>query len=313
MLGKLLFITSRYGGLPQGLINSLKRMKTDYLETPIWNMEEAYNTFHPSVIIFFHHFLKEWTEEEPKRIQALGCHKIYWDWEMPWEFDYLVQYHYLFGYILVQDRSAASHLANHINNKVIFVPHAADRESCKRLDIVPFKYRSDLCFIGSAYPSRQRFFRAVLPFLKKYKVVLAGPGYEFMPDLAGQELLTNAIGEDYILYTNGAKIVLNLHRESLELTQANKNSVPASSPNNRVFEVNAMGSFQMVDSLRMPELKEYYPSIITFENPQDFIQKFSIWIKDDDGRQQIAQANYERTLQFHAYENRFSEIISNLI
>jgi spore maturation protein CgeB len=156
--------------------------------------------------------------------------------------------------------------------------------------------------------------RQILPHLKDYKVVIGGTGWEFLPDTSNQLIKQDAIvGEEYYLYTQGAKIVLNLHRESDELTMSNNEHVQASSPNNRFFEVNMMGAFQMVDELRMPEIKDYYPDTVSFKDPTEFLTKFNHWMSDENGRKQIAQRNRDHTMKFHRFENRFSEIIAKLI
>lgn len=311
MLGKTLFVTSRFGGLPDGLINSLKRMKVDYIESPIWNLEESYTQFKPQVIIFFHHFIKEFTDEMD-RLDKLQCHKVYWSWEEPWEIDYTLLIAPHFSFVFTQDRVGAETINIHFPNKAVYVPHAADPESCKQVD-VPFCYRSDVCFIGAAYPSRLNFFREVLPKLKDYKVVLGGTGWEFLPDTKGQKILNSGVGaEDYIKYVQGAKININLHRLSDEMPIANKEKICAVSPNNRFFEIYMCGGFQLVDDVR-PDIAMFYDQTITFSSPSNFIELFYEWIRDEGLRKILMKQNYEETLKKHTYENRFTEIISKVI
>lgn len=311
MLGQILFITSRFGGLPQGMTNSLKRMNVTYMETPIWNMQEAYDKFQPSVTIFFHHFLKEF-DEYAAQVQELGGHKIYWDWECPWEINYIIKYHHLFGFILVQDKISAEYLQGRMGSKVKFVPHAADPETCKP-ELVPFEYRSDLCFIGAAYPSRLKFFREVLPFLEDYKVVIGGTGWEFLPSTFGQKIINSGVGGDYAKWVNGAKINVNLHRGGQEVPIANSEKVGASSPNNRFFELNMSGALQLVDDLRAPEVFEYFPESQVFHNPQEFLELFRNWVDLNQPRREFAEKQRQIALTKHTYENRFIELIAPLI
>lgn len=315
MFARTLFVTSQYGVLPQGLQYSLDRMGTDYLQCPIWMMQGFYETFKPEVVIFFHHNLKEWNESILPDLEKITCHKILWDWEMPWEIDLIEKWHHPFSYILVQDKNSATELNHRLGQKkVTFVPHAADPESCKKVD-VPFEYRSDLCFLGAAYPSRLRFFRTVLPKLKDYKVVIGGGGWEFLPDTIGQKIIKHPIhAEEYWRWYSGAKVALNLHRLSDEVPMANAGIVKASSPNNRFFELYMAGLYQMVDSVRLPEIKQYYDDVNIFESPDEFIVKFKGIANGSGGyRQAEGLRQQKRSLQDHKYENRFTEIISKII
>lgn len=313
MLGKILFITSRYGGLPQGMINSLKRMNTDYIESPLWNMEESYDKFQPQVVIFFHHFLKEFDKDTIDRIEKITCHKILWDWECPWEIDYIRKYHHFFSKVLLQDKASVEALKSEDPNKFIHVPHAADKDLVKTIN-VPFEYRSDLCFIGAAYPSRLKFFREVLPYLKDYKVVIGGTGWEFLPDTTGQKIINTGLNaEEYIKYYSGTNIALNLHRLSDEMPIANKGMVKASSPNNRFFELNMMGCCQFVDDVRQPELRTYFQENIIFNSNNEFIEKFLIWIKDKDLQKEFKKQVRQEAFDKHSYERRFIDIIAKIV
>lgn len=313
MFGKILFITSPYGGLPRGISNTLNRMGVDYIQTPIWNMEEFYEKFNPQVVIFFHHFLKEWNQDTIDRIEKVICHKIYWDWECPWEIDYLRKYHHFFSKVLIQDKSSVEALKADNPHKFIHVPHAADKDLANAIDI-PFEYRSDLCFIGAAYASRLKFMREILPHLKDYKVIIGGTGWEFLPDITGQKIINIGVNhEDYIMYSKGAKVCLNLHRLSQEMPIANDGMIKASSPNNRFFELNMMGCAQVVDDVRIPELNEYYPVNIACHTTEEFLAQIKAWIADDENRKKYAKQMQEYSLEHNTYENRFTEIIAKII
>jgi spore maturation protein CgeB len=311
MLGRIMFVTSKYGGIFPGLYNSLKRMKVDFIETPIWNMEESYEKFNPQVIIFFHHFIKEFTDEM-ERLDKLSCHKVYWEFENPWEIDYTIQIAPHFSFVFTQDRTSMAEINSFYNGKAIYVPHAADPESCKKVN-VPFQFRSDLCFIGAAYPSRLKFFREVLPQLKDYKVIIGGTGWEFLPDIQGQKIINTGVDSfDYVRYVQGAKVNVNLHRLSDEMPIANKNNIQASSPNNRFFEIYMCGGFQLVDSVR-PDLEQFYPDVHSFSSVGEFIEMFHYWTELNEARKREAKDMYEQTLEKHTYERRFIDIISKVI
>lgn len=315
MLSRTLFIHSRYGKVMKGLEDTLDRMNVVWKQAPIWNTMDAYEKFKPETVIFFHHNLQEWGTREVQLLESVRCHKILWDMECPWEIDYLRDFHGYFSFVFLHDKGSVNHLNEHFRTgKFIHVPHAADYNLMNLSDTVPFQYRSDLCFIGAAYPSRLKFMREVLPYLKDYRVVIGGMGWEFLSDIEGQYVPNKPIiADEYWKYYKGTKVALNLHRLTDDLPMKNTTGIHATSPNNRFFELNMMGCLQICDNVRLPELNEYYPTFLACKDAKEFITQIKAWIRDNEGRHKFAKTIQEYTLKHHSYENRLTEIISKVI
>lgn len=314
MLGKILFVHFEQGGIPEAIKNAFSRMAIKVHEIGIDNLKIATDQLHQDVTIFFHPYY-EHLDNYLETIASTGGHKILWDMECPWEIGWVEKYHHFFSYILLHDLKSVEYINSFTGNKATHVPHAVDPSIHRPME-VPYEFRSDLCFVGAAYPSRMRFFREVLPQLTDYMVTIVGTGWEFLPSTEKQRIInTGCSGQDYIKFINGAKINLNLHRLNEEQSFQNKGYIKASSPNNRFFEIWACNAFQMVDKVREPEIGKYYAplSLPTFDDPQDFIDEFRSCIGNIGKRKTIAEDFYHKTLELHTYEKRITNIIANLI
>lgn len=309
MLGNVLFVHPSYGVAPQGLVKLFKKRAIDCRECGMWDVPEVLKQYSPSVTFVFHPWLKEFGKEL-ETLQTIPGHKFLWSWEEPWEIDYTAKYASFFTNVITQDKNSMNVLQGRVG-KGIHIPHGVDIEIFKPQDIA-YEFRSDICFVGAAYPSRLQFLRTVLPQLKDYMVSIVGTGWEFLPNTDNQKVINNGCsGYDYVRYINGAKININLHRKSLEVTMANETKIEASSPNNRCFEIPACNAFELVDELRCPELYDYYPQNIipTFSDAADFVAKIKYYLEHSEERKQKAQSAYEATLALHTYEHRVQKLM----
>ncbi len=81
--------------------------------------------------------------------------------------------------------------------------------------------------------------------------------------------------EDALHFYVSTKININLHRSLIDQElNCNSANIQAYSVNNRTFEINAVGSFQLTD-IRPDVAKHYIPGveIETFNSASEFIQK----------------------------------------
>jgi len=318
MTGKVLFVTFEFGGLPLGFLDTVIRtFERTGLEfkTADFSRELEYCVadYQPSTFIFFHPWLKDF-QSKADVIEKLPGHKILWTMEDPYEIDLVEQYHHYFGYILTTDRASAEYLRQ-TTGKGTHLPHGAIPEVHKPQE-VSWEYRSDLCFIGNAFPSRLQFFRKVLPSLKDYNVILGGTGWNLLNDSYGQRIINHGVSsENYLKFINGAKVNINLHRLRDDVSIANKNGIMPSSPNNRFFEICACKAVQMVDSSRSPELLDYYGTdeVIMFYDENDFLMLFEKLMANKNYRNEVAEKAYQRTLKDHIYERRFVQVLGDLI
>lgn len=83
--------------------------------------------------------------------------------------------------------------------------------------------------------------------------------------------------------------------------------------NGRTFEVPACGGFQL--SGEISSLGKYYKigeEIIVYKNLEDLAEKTKYYLKNENAREKIAHAGFERTLKDHTYEKRFLKIFNEI-
>lgn len=91
----------------------------------------------------------------------------------------------------------------------------------------------------------------------------------------------------------------------------NAANIQAYSVNNRTFEINAVGSFQLTD-IRPDVSKHYIPGveIETFYNAPEFIQKAEYYLEHVQERKQIAKNGLDRTLKNHTFDRRVLQLLN---
>jgi len=180
----------------------------------------------------------------------------------------------------------------------IYVPHGYD-------PAIHHPGRSDtkaeFCFVGTGYPSRQRFFEAVdwsgidAVFAGNWQDV--GEGSPLRPFLMHQpdECLANEQAAD--LY-RGTQISANLYRA--EAQDGCDAEGWAMGP--REVELAATGTFYLTEE--RGENRAVLPMVPTFDGPEDFGDKVRWWLARPDARAQVAReamaAIADRTFANHA-------------
>lgn len=79
----------------------------------------------------------------------------------------------------------------------------------------------------------------------------------------------------------------------------------------RNYDIPGCGSFLLTQDA--DDLKNRYQDgkeIVIFKNKKDLIEKIKYYLKNEQERENIAKAGYERTMKDHTYEKRFNEIFS---
>ena len=178
------------------------------------------------------------------------------------------------------------------SEKAQFLPLGCFPGVHKKMEVED-KYKSDICFIGVAFPRRVEFFDAAADFLNNYNVKIIGGG----PNIGGssedpwlwkRKLKRLDVLEKFIIdevvqppeaakYYNGAKIVLNIHRAAVDERRGAGNSkgVMPQSVSGRTFEVAGCGAFQLIDQER-PNYKIHFEEnkeIVAFSDLNDFKKK----------------------------------------
>jgi spore maturation protein CgeB len=275
----------------------------------------THKDFNPHITVFFHPSFD--LADYADLIHDLPGHKMVWDMEGPYESDVIAQNHHLFGYIFTQDRATADHyrVITADPSKVIFVPHAC-LPSVHSPVVPSYDYRSDFLFIGNAFQSRLEFFERHATFFSDYLLTVIGIGYPTWAAYSHQRIMNIHVEpREYVRYTSGAKVVLNIHRLNSDLDMRNSYGVRASSPNNRLFEVACLGRPQLVDASRCPEIFDYFDEdeIQVFYSPEDFEEKASFLISNPHVARTMGEKARRRALEHHTYHRRLEDFLLRLL
>ncbi|MGG5737847.1 MULTISPECIES: CgeB family protein [Bacillus cereus group] len=220
-----------------------------------------------------------------------------------------------YDYIFTQDLNCIKFYKEIGCNNVFHLPLAANQEVFKP-SLKEDTYKYDLSFIGAAFENRINFVDSIAEYLAEKNTKIVGFGWEKLKNYERLkdkiQLLPLAKYEDALQFYVSTKININLHRSpSDKELNCNSANIKAYSVNNRTFEINAVGSFQLTD-IRPDVSKHYIPGveIETFNSASEFIQKAEYYLEHVQERKRIAKNGLDRTLKNHTYDKRILQLLN---
>ncbi len=245
------------------------------------------------------------------RIRQAGIPTCVWIADDPYFSDQTGEIARHYDYVFTHERSCIPLYQNAGLRHVFYLPFGVS-PSLFTPKAAEVACRTDILFIGMAFPNRIAFFDQIARHLADKRVLIAGGGWQTMASYA---LLRDRIRLEGIhpeqtgTYYNGAKIVINLHRSEVE--SGNSRNFPGLSVNPRTFEINACGTLQLVDN-RSELAAHYQPGIEieTFSSPEELVGKIDYYLRNDSSRRDIAVKGLKRTLNNHTYMHRLTEMLS---
>ncbi len=319
---KVIFITSGVGGpyppLEEGIVNSLTKFVQLKVCHPSQDLVVETKMYKPDIVLVFQEFFIN--HSQMKEIKQLGTPIAIWTTDDPYYTDATKEFGY-FDYVFTVELACVDFYRklgcpNSINLPLgcftnIFYPQTVKKEE-----------EVDICFVGSGFPNRLEIFDKMADYLKDKNVIITGQWWE---SLKNYDLLKSKIDhknywippQETAYYYNRAKIVLNFHRlPSYDYPiegQSNSENIPALSVNNRTFEINGCKTLQITD-LR-EDLKNQYEigkEIETFSSTQELIYKIEYYLNNEKERAAIAENGYQRTIDYHLYENRVYKLLDTV-
>jgi len=168
----------------------------------------------------------------------------------------------------------------------------------------------DVSFVGQNYGPRQE----IINYLWKRGVDVAvfGRGW---PPLGWKHrpfsLLTSSrrVPGSYVSWRQVVKIY---GRSKINLCLSN-NVTGIENIKGRNFEVPACRGFLISGPARgLEEFFEIGREVVVYNDLDDLADKIVYYLADDDEREAIAEAGYERTIRNHTYEQRFRQILATI-
>lgn len=162
------------------------------------------------------------------------------------------------------------------------------------------KFSSDISFIGSIYPQRQR----VLETLKNHNLKIWGKTIWQEVDkdswILGYHQNELAAFEKKCKVISCSKINLNTHHFQNDIFGCNK----------RLFEICGCGGFQIVDYKNdLDKLFKVGKEVEVFSSSKELNEKIAYYLREPEERKKIASAGYKRAHRDHTYAQRIKKIL----
>lgn len=186
--------------------------------------------------------------------------------------------------------------------KVFYLPFGYDPEIHYPLEVKKEDeknyYGSDIAFIGTYSNDREKLLNYLI---NNYNLKIWGNGWQKAnKKLRKKWQKKDVYGEDFSKVCNSSKIVLDILRPQM---------IPSHSM--KTFEIPACRGFLMCN--RGYELSNFFDlekEIVTFENPKEVLEKIDFYLKNDNLRENIKEAGYQRLINSnHSYLNRVKKIL----
>jgi spore maturation protein CgeB len=252
-----------------------------------------------------------------KEIRKKGIKTILWFMDDPYQSVSGLALSKYYDYVFTVDSAMLPYYKSSGMKNVFHLPLGFDPEIFRPLEITE-KYISEVNFIGYYFPNRLEILNCLGSYLSNLHTLVIGDK-SWRHNIEKQNPLWDCIEtkiidhEEAAKYYCGAKINLNIHRDSIDQRYPNWNplKVMGKTPNDRVFTISGCGAFQLVDDTRS-DLNDFYEigkEIITFHDVEDLKNKISYYLKNENERRQIAENARRRALAEHTYEHRLRKLL----
>ncbi|MBU0672858.1 MAG: glycosyltransferase [Candidatus Margulisbacteria bacterium] len=250
-----------------------------------------------------------------------------WYLDDPQEIDFTSKDALKYDYVFTVESACVAAYKQAGSQNAFFLPLGCSPAIQKKLEVED-KYKSDICFIGVAFPARVEFFDSVADSLKDHNVKIIGGGKTVGSakdpwlwgkklkrlDVLGKFIVDEIVQpEEAAKYYNGAKINLNIHRAAIDarITAGNKSGIVPQGVSGRTFEIAGCAGFQLIDNARSDYSKHFEvgKEIVAFSDVEDFKKKVKYYLQHDEERMQIAEAAQKRAYADHTYKQRLNFLI----
>lgn len=184
--------------------------------------------------------------------------------------------------------------------KVIVLPiSAVDPRIHKKVSLSTSEkaqFLSDVCFVGSLLPERQKVLKELLEFnLKVWGDIPTGVKLD---NKLHEVYQGTAYGEKMIKIYNATKVGLNIHASSMKY-----------GGNMRTFEICGSGTFQLIDNLNDRWFKDG-KEVMVFKDTEDLKKKIRHYLSHEKEQTVIAENGYKRAIKDHTYQKRFKKLFA---
>lgn len=312
---RILYVTQGFEAIDGGIHQALHSIVSECIVcSPESMLEEAINRRPDLVLVMnaLHVFPAEHTAQIDQ-LRAMGISTAVWFVDDPYFSEYTSSLSLHYDFVFTHEELCVEQYKQLGCKRVHYLPLGVNPNMFKPVEVAS-GYQYDVCFIGNAFWNRVELFQSLAPFLQDKKVFIAGGHWDRLQE--GSELAKFVSHgwipvEETVLYYNGAKIVINLHRPTA-FGQDNHNLLEwqGGSINPRTYEINACGTLQLTD-VRGDLTKYYTPEydIGTFQSVEELQNKIAYYLEHEQERVEIAWRSLWTTYQNHTYVSRVSTLL----
>ncbi|MEI7024945.1 CgeB family protein [Paenibacillus sp. y28] len=316
---KVLYVTSGlsvpYAPLDAAIIESLSRLVREInVVTPNDDMTEQARHMRPDLVLTLEG-IHNFKAEKIKLLREMGIKTAIWLSDDPYYTDITIGIVPHYDYVFTLELQCVALYKQLGCKNVYYLPFAVNPKVFTPQHVGP-AYKTDICFIGTAFWNRVAFFDQLSDYLQTKKYRFIGLWWDRLKQYNQMSsrirLNTWLSPEETVQYYNGAKIVINLHRAFDDQTfNQNSRKIHALSLNPRTFEIAGCGTLQLSDM--RSDLQNFYEpgkEIVTYSSPSDLVKKMEYYLNHEEDRRNIAFAALERTLREHTYRRRLYQLLT---
>lgn len=314
---KVLYVQAQgapYKSLDEGIESSLRGLVREVVVAgPGQDAVRLAEETRPDLVLVLDALGITFTVDQADRIRALGLRTAVWLPDDPYHSDTTVNIASHYDYVFTFEASCVPMYQENGCREVHYLPAGVNPRHIRPEWVEP-SYRSDICFIGSAYWNRVALFDEMASYLARKNVKIIGYWWERLRNYS--KLKSKIFGhwispEEAAKYYTGAKIVINLHRSADDPSHnSNSRNIPALSVNPRLFEIAVCGTLQLTDLRELlPEMYTPGEEIVTFDSAGDLMRKLDYYLARDAERCELARRTLVRTVRDHNYESRLSRLL----
>jgi spore maturation protein CgeB len=315
---RVLFIPQGFEAIDQGVILGLQQTASEFFVASAETMLQRAMELKPDLVLVLNglHVFPAEHLDHVDQIKAMGIKTAIWFADDPYFTDLTEAYASRYDFIFTHERSCVSLYQELGCRHVHYLPLAVNPLIYRPMQ-VDSSYRTDICFIGNAFPNRIELFDQLAHYLADKKVMIAGSLWDQLthyPKLKNSIRLEWIPIEETVKYYNGAKIVINLHRSPNESGYSRNNrNIPARSINPRTYEISACGAFQLTD-LREDLTELYTPGfdIVSYQTADELIGQMDYYLRHEKKRKRIALRGLKQTHSNHTFGARLSLLLQEV-
>jgi hypothetical protein len=277
-----------------GLVHAAQELGIEYAHAD-WSdggLNARVQEFAPDLLFVVHG--RRWSRRGATRSP---CRRAVWLLDEPYEVDDTATFSTRFDHVFLNDPATCHRHAHATVLPVCYDP----RVHCVAPRGTTEPRTADVGFIGGANQTRERYL-AALADAGLLSYVIGGVWSD--PRVTRACLWSNIPPAQTAEFYRRTRIVLNVFRERHHF---NRNQIPASALNPRVYEATACGA--LVVSEWRPEVDALVPELPTFRTPDECVRLVTSLLADPAGAEMIRLRCAAR-LQPHTYAARLRTVLT---